>query len=271
MSRALRRRAAALVEFALVGPIFIIMLFMIIQISVWAYDRETLMVAARAGARAAVIGSPDSLVTTPGAAEVSRILGGRVEVVTPALPVTAPVFATAGSGPCLQARNVAGNLYTTTVHARLGWDWGCFPDAAALVRAPLETGIQTVAEVLHGGGAIWIGPHGDATIEACYIVIAPVTGAESCPYRLSATIDSAGSLGPISGGFTGSLAATPAPSLIKIIVRSSAPTLVGATLLGVDALSLDGAGAFWIDRFRPPCPSLTDVRQYQTGACGGVH
>jgi hypothetical protein len=271
MPRLIRRRGAALVEFALVGPVFILMLFMIIQISVWAYDRETLMVATRAGARAAVIGPSDALVTSPGAAEVSRIFGGRVEVVTPALPVTAPVFATAGSGPCLQSRNAAGDVYTTTVHARLGWDWGCFPDAAALVRAPLETGIRTVAEVLHGGGAIWIGPHGDATIEACYIVIAPVTGAESCPYRLTASIGSDGVLGPISGGFTGSLTTTPAPSLIRISARSTAPTLVGATLLGVDALSLEGAGAFWIDRFRPPCPPLTDRRQYETGTCGGVH
>jgi Flp pilus assembly protein TadG len=269
MPRMPRRRGAALVEFALVGPIFILMLFMIIQISVWAFDREALMVASRTGARAAVLGT--ALVTDyePGAAEVSRIIGSKVEAVTPSLPaaIASRVFATPGSGPCFRSRNTPN----ATVHARLAWDWGCDPASEPLLRAALSNGIRAAYEQLHGSRAVWIGPHGDATIRACYIVVTPGSGAEACVYELTATVNSRGELGLITGGFTGSLTTTPAPSLVRVSIKSSAPTLVGAQLLGVDSLALSGAGGFWIDRFRPPCPDLLTGNQYLTGACGGVH
>lgn len=274
MLRMPRRRGAALVEFALVGPVFILLLFMIIQISVWAFDREALMVASRTGARAAVLGTELVADYEPGAAEVSRIIGSKVEAVTPALPaaIASGIFSTAGSGPCFQARNTPGaDEYTTTVHARLAWDWGCDPASEPLLRAALTNGVRAAYEQLHGSRAVWIGPHGDATIRACYIVVTPGSGIESCVYELTATVSSTGVLGLITGGFTGSLTTTPAPSLVRVSIVSSAPTLVGAQLLGVDSLALAGAGGFWIDRFRPPCPDLLRITQYATGACGGVH
>lgn len=265
----LRRRGAALVEFALVGPIFILMIFMIIQISVWAFDREALMVASRTGARSAVIGTELAVDFAPGAAEVSRIIGSQVESVTPALPaaIAAQVFATPGSGPCFQARNTPD----ATVSSRLAWDWGCRTESEPLLRAALSNGIVAAYEQLHGSNAVWIGPHGTARITACYIVVTPGNGAGACVYTLSAEVSPDGTLGTISGSFSGSLTTTPAPSLVSVSITSSAPTLVGAQLLGVDSLALEGAGGFWMDRFRPPCPDLRSIAEYLTGRCGGVH
>lgn len=271
MQRARRARGAVIVEFALVGPIFILMMVAVFQVSVWAWDRESLAITARQAARAAVIGQAGGFGTDPGAAEVSRILASRVEIVTPALPaaVSAGVFPpTATWSSCLRSRNAPGSA---VLAGRLGWDWTCQRDSTSLATAPLTTAIDTAISLLHGEKGIWLGPHGTTEITACYIAITS-TGGELCVYSMRATVSADGAeLAGLATSLITNARTAPAPSLIAVSMRSSAPTVFGPDLLGIAGVGLEASGAAWIDRFRPPCPPPTAAADYAPGRCGGVH
>ena len=289
-----RRRGAALVEFALVGPIFITIMVGLLQICFWLWNQETLSIAARTAARGAVIGVTAGEPRSAGAADLSRLLAGKVAVVTPAYPVAVEVgvFASANGGDCLARRNAVNPANRSdTVYARLGWDWVCtdftrdpvlaatFPGADTARDAAhdaLVAGMAAAVRQLYGsdrGGNIWLGPHGETTLTACYVAVSTVDNSERCLYELSATIGEGGDFEPgavrTSSDTIGE--ATDAPVLVRVRIASTAPTLIGINLFGPLGVALEGSGAYWIDRYRPTCPAPRSADEYKTGTCGGVH
>lgn len=286
-----------MVEFAIVGPLFIMIMLGLIQVCIWFWNAETLSVAARETARGAVIGVAEGDPQSAGAAELSRLLAGKVMVVTPAYTVAttsvanggAGVFDDPNGGSCLAVRNAPiGGVY-----ARLGWDWLClgfrsFPaDEPLRVEFPRSnTALEAAREALlagmgsgirqiygaDGSGVLWLGPHGKTTVAACYVAIAS-DGSELCLYELSATVSENGIFDPTAVTETVNLVSTTtiAPVLVRVKVTASAPVLLGISLFDPLGVALEGSGTTWLDRYRPVCPAPRSSGEYVTGACGGVH
>ena len=261
--------------------------------------KKTLAIAARETARSSVIGSTDGDPQSAGAAELSRLLAGKVTVVTPAYqvainppPLGAGVFTNTNGGSCLAVRNGNGNP-GPDIYARLGWDWIClqfkdypaddllrveFPrsgNSLEAAREALLAGMGSGIRQLYGadgGGAIWLGPHGTTTVSACYAAIAS-NGGELCLYELTATVGENGIFDPTAVTETVNLVSstTIAPVLVRVKVTSSAPTLLGISLFDPLGVALEGGGTAWLDRYRPVCPAPQSETEYNTGYCGGVH
>lgn len=125
-----RSRGQALVEFAFVVPIFLLLLFGIIEFGRYVYTVQILNNAAREGARYAIVHGSESLNPTgpmPGGAPGSDIAGEAVKAVVRRFAVGVvganisfpPVDCVNGetSGPCWVPNNQRGNAVTVTVRA----------------------------------------------------------------------------------------------------------------------------------------------------------
>lgn len=128
MSR--RRTGQAIVEFALVAPIFLLMLFAIIEFGRYIYTVQILNNAAREGARYAIVHGSQSLDPTgplPGGATSPDPSGSAVQSTVEAfavgIPATNITFPATGcvhgeaNGPCWQPDNGRGSTVEVTVQA----------------------------------------------------------------------------------------------------------------------------------------------------------
>lgn len=125
-----RRRGQALVEFAIVFPIFLLMLLSTIEFGRYVYTVQVLNNAAREGARYAIVHGAQSLSPTgpmPGGATSPDPTGEAVKSVVRSfavgIPATNITFTTTGcvhsetAGPCWQPDNGRGSTVEVTVRA----------------------------------------------------------------------------------------------------------------------------------------------------------
>jgi hypothetical protein len=125
-----RGRGQALVEFAIVAPIFFLLLFSIIEFGRYVYTVQVLNNAAREGARYAIVHGAQSLSPTgplPGGATSPDPTGdavrAKVRAFAVGVPATNITFPNTGcvngetSGPCWQPDNGRGSTIEVTVQA----------------------------------------------------------------------------------------------------------------------------------------------------------
>lgn len=126
-----RSRGQALVEFAFVAPIFLLILYSIIEFGRFVYTVQILNNAAREGARYAIVhgsqslnpsGPPEGGTTSfdiPGDNVKQVVRDFAIGVVGSAItfPVTADCVNGETSGPCWTPNNARGSTVTVTVRA----------------------------------------------------------------------------------------------------------------------------------------------------------
>ena len=261
----------ALVEFALVFPVFILMLLGFIVLCIASWDRQAFYAAAREGAAAgaSAVGS------------VASRFAADTRLVTPYYKgVTDEIFGTDGHDPCDRK---SANEY---VNLR-GWDWyldkvGCLydplsgapaADSDLAVPAPDDKGItlpvsgdtrsryaldtplylaaETALARIH---QIYLGPLSDQLrIDACYTVVDKY-GVAFCAYLLEINGDAGAVIGPTIAGSSGGGAAPglyDAPHYISVVVTG--PIIEMPFNLG--SLPIKGSGVSSVDRFLPSCPA----------------
>lgn len=123
-------RGQALVEFAIVAPLFLLMLLSVIEFGRYVYTVQVLNNAAREGARYAIVHGSQSLNSTgplPGGAASPDSTGKAVRDTVAAfavgVPATGLTFPNTGcvhgeaTGPCWQPDNGRGSTVQVTVRA----------------------------------------------------------------------------------------------------------------------------------------------------------
>lgn len=120
--RSTRKRGQAMVEFAMVLPIFMLVLSGICDFGFMLYQRMTVISAAREGARAAsIVEDPSRIGSTAAAAATSAAANGGVSVTVPA-PVCIQTSVDPGSTtpiPCSTVVN--GDSVAVTVNYTYHW------------------------------------------------------------------------------------------------------------------------------------------------------
>jgi hypothetical protein len=259
----LRRKGQALVEFAVVAPVLLMIMIFFFQAGAVAYNSHVALGdAARRGLQSgneqldAVIRSfaRDSLLTTP---------------VTPG--AYNPVFdlrnyARPSDRAAAACREGLTGLRTSRADypSRLGWDWGCSAGWASLSRAPLTEAAREAWSSINQG---WLGPRGRITIRACYIARPANPALISAADELMCLITVDGQAGAWSS--RGNLANQPAPSLLRVTIEAPGVNVnVPGLSLGVFNLSANAVTV--VDRFLPPCPAPEAVRDVVDGSCGDI-
>lgn len=246
--RSLRLRGQSLVEFALVVPLLLVLLFGFIQLSVWTFDSSTLAHAARQGT---VRGNMAT-------AQLNQKLASNSLLATPYNSLTAPSFS--GQPLCLKQRNQVGS------QNRLGWDWGCLyaldngvPSAAGPLRAAIAGAQQAISN-------LWLGPRQRMEIRACYLVVAS-NSSTSCVYGLRSI--NGGAAAQYGSGVSN---VTPAPSFIRVEIDVIAVQMATIPLLNfAPALTIRGAATEVFDRFLPACPAPQRTSDVTPGSCGALY
>jgi hypothetical protein len=249
-------RGQALVEFALVFPVFMLVFISFIQLGLWAYDQQVLVHAVQsAGLRANGQIGPIT----------SRMVGDPL-LVTPYEPgITDSAFdPTKNPGMTVAAstcRKVA-NLYTAslTYQARLGWDWGCvYPidDGTTLsISYPLY---QAIAQTRAAFDALNFGPASALEVTACYEIVT-ANGGSQCVYSIYQAGPNAGYAKTMTA-----TALTAAPAFISITAQVS-EVKVGSNL----SLLIHADSIVVLDRFLPSCRAPQTSANFAPGTCGWI-
>ena len=257
-TRARRRgRGQALVEFALVAPVFFMLIFSFMFLAMTRYDWLAMEGASRA--------STDAAVNSVG--PVSARFAADPVLVFPTAGIkigsTAYTDLTRKTAPVgLFAQDTSCNRFAlNATPADLGWDWGCrysagsgtpvigsgsgqVKNGAPGINGPLSVATATAAAKMKD--LVLGGVPSDVRITACYAV-ADAKGVPACVYSASAGADG---VATITGKVAGSSSA--APTYIITRIQSSRPIV---PMLGF-SVSLDVTDVRAIDLFLPSsCPA----------------
>jgi Flp pilus assembly protein TadG len=268
-ARETRRRGQSLLEFALVLPVFMVLVMAIFQLGAWAYDTQALGHGVRIGAEQA-----NSAMSPLNARFASD---PRLSTVWfPKGSVTNTIFA---SLPAAQrtCRENANNSTSATVAGRLGWDWGCVYDPASGkeagvaarpsdISAALYTPLLTaISETRTATAEVYLGQANSLTITACYAVLS-AAGKPVCVLTVAQDSTPGGGVGPLRqvGGLPAA-ATTAAPSFLIVSISAAAVRLGGGPVI-----TLSQSTMVVLNRFVPPCNAPTNASDVKPGSCGAI-
>lgn len=263
-----RRRGQSLLEFALVLPVFMVLVMAIFQLGAWAYDTQALGHGVRIGAEQA-----NSAMSPLNARFASD---PRLSTVYFANGTTNTVFAALPNAN-RACRETANKSSSATVASRLGWDWGCIynpasgqqagvapqaSDLAAAIETPLATAITNTNTAI---GEVYLGQTNGMTITACYAVLS-AAGAPACVLTVAKDFSSSGNPGPLRlVGALPSASTTAAPSFMIVTVSAAAIRLGGGPVI-----TLDQRTVVVLNRFVPPCAAPINASDVKPGSCGAI-
>jgi len=269
-----KRRGQALLEFALVAPLFFLVVLAGCQLFVWTYDQQILARSVRVGATAG----------NEAMSPLNYIFGLDPHLATPYLPgVSNAAFADlTTSKACREAINqITQSATTNNLNPRLGWDWGCLYDplsgdlldghstntiGPAPIAGPLTKSIQAAYNEFKND---YIGPFDAGTISACYATWNLGTKAADCVYQFSLNFTKAGESLPmtITNSFaTTHITTTPAPSFLVLTIHVKA-----LSLQGTPAMNFNASTTQVLNRFITSCPAPAVPAAYQPGYCGSAY
>jgi hypothetical protein len=250
------RRAQALVEFALVVPVFFTLLFAFLLLAVWRFDASVLDHAADVGARAG----------NTAMASLNAIWSRTPAISTPNYGATHPL-SVAIFGPlpsterdCFLARNAVSGSPNRNLW-RLGWDWGCDPANATRVRAPLDAAALAPLTAL---GRLFVGAVDPVTVTACYL------DANARP-QLCRTVTRTGGVNRWTMSGSPDPRTAPAPSFIEVRLTATVFRLVSIPLVNSivgPSIVLRSTSVETLDRFLPACPAPASASDVVVGSCG---
>jgi len=287
-----RRRGQALFEFALVAPLFFVVVLAAAQLFTWSYDQQV-------GARAVRLGASSG---NEAMASVNLRFALDPHLATVYLPGPPPVNEKVftdlppDAAACRETTNkIVGGVIPT---ARLGWDWGCLynldtgaasarhgnivsGDDAASLRAPLDAALKSAYAEL---GRLYVGPLSSGTISACYAIWD--TGLSPAAPRC--VLERIGTFGNSLGGpstLTLAWEGGGAPQIDTVCQSpltdprtcTNGPSFLTVSLK-VEALSLQGHDLFNINdqtvqvlnRFITSCTAPLNYSDYTAGSCGSA-
>jgi hypothetical protein len=272
--RPCKRRGQALLEFALVAPLFFFVVLAGCQLFVWTYDQQILARSVRVGATAG----------NEAMSPINYIFGVDPHLATPYIPgVSDAVFAdlTVSRG-CREAINqITQSATANNLNPRLGWDWGCLYDplSGALldgtntntigpspIAGPLTKSVQAAYNEFKND---YIGPFDSGTISSCYATWNINSQTADCVYEFSLTFTKLGANYPmtITNSFaTTHITTTSAPSFLVLTMHVKA-----LSLQGTPAMNFNSSTTQVLNRFITSCPAPKDPAAYQPGYCGSTY
>lgn len=260
--RGRKRRGQSLVEFAMVIPTMLLILFGFIQLSIWTFDGAIINHAARAGTRAANA----AMFPINSAFANIPILGSPYYVNQEIFWSRALARFSSSAGACLRQRNTPSlNRDGVNIRAnRLGWDWGCL--RVVNVQTPLQNALIATNRVLN---EMFLGPRIRTSVRACYLIVDNSNGNGDVLPALCLTSTDGGS--PVLSVTPNNLT-TPAPSFIRVEVDVTLAELANIPLLPFSpSLSLRSSSIEVLDRFLSACPAPDRPAEVVPGSCGVIY
>lgn len=265
-----RARGQALVEFALVAPIFFITILVALQLFTWAYDKQVLSRAVRIGATAgneAMAPVNFRFALDPVLATVYE--PGLTDLVFTPLPGTA------------ETCRKAANTNNSTVAARLGWDWGCVYDpltgqeaGKTLAAADATRSLHHVLDYAARSSFVelkkrYLGPMSGGYIDACFATWNGTRPVCTLGIRLGFDGSAAGNL--IEQTWTVRSAidnptTARAPSFLLLTIHVNSFDFDRA-----DIFALDGSTVQVLNRFIVSCKAPADTGDFTAGSCGNTY